>query len=514
MRPSSLKPPVLLCLSLILPGATAAELAPSATRITVQGKPRIYRCYGQVRDVELYAPVGPALEALGIQIRAAGADVEVRSSRNGDTTVRWPVVGPEAFDRIYRIDRMEEGAKADPTRPPSGSDPVPPVNPVKELRREPIVLRVADELYLPVRAAAALAGHAAAWDDATRTLHLVPTIHRVEVTEGEGGLRLQIDATGPIRATSLFLTRPLRTVVDLSPAVLGLPDEMPAATGAVKTIRAGQFTPTTARVVLEAPTRITISGLPAVPAREIAAALVLQGDHRPTTNDQRVASTKRQTVRGRRQAAANRRRQYLASRGGSLQRRARLADAVLPEGPATLAGKVICVDAGHGGHDPGAHGINGLLEKDACLDMARELARALRESGAEVLMTRDDDVYVSLDQRIEFANTQGCDLFISIHCNSTPRRNSASGTQTYYCTPQSVELAEAIHSRLQPYVAGPDGGVRRAGFKMIRLTTMPSVLLEVAYINHEGDAAKLAEPDFRRGVGDAVRDGIVLYFGE
>jgi N-acetylmuramoyl-L-alanine amidase len=146
--------------------------------------------------------------------------------------------------------------------------------------------------------------------------------------------------------------------------------------------------------------------------------------------------------------------------------------------------------------------------------MARELARALREAGAEVLMTRDEDIYIGLAERVDFANTQGCDLFISIHCNSTPRRNSASGTQTYYCTPQSLELAQAIHSTLQPYVGGPDGGVRRAQFKVIRLTTMPSVLLEIAYINHEGDASKLAEPLFRTGVGDVVRDGIALYFGE
>jgi N-acetylmuramoyl-L-alanine amidase len=420
--------------------------------------------------------------------------------RAGDRTARW------------RVEQVPGGQSAGDRAIPAPEG------------AEPRALRLRDDLFLPVRAAAELVGHGVVWDEGTRTLSLLPYVTRVEVTDGAEGLQLQVAASAPVRAKPMLLRQPARLVIDLSPALLRLPAGMPAAQGAVRAIRSGQFGPTTVRVVLEADRPLTISGLSAGPAKEYAAALSLgpgaasapvaaapgaEGDSTAAPVPPTRPATAKPAPRRTRIARPKR----LASRGSLLHRDPKLLEELRQGGQGVLAGKVICVDAGHGGDSGGARGLNGLLEKDACLGMALELARALREAGAAVLMTREDDRTVSLDERIEFANSQGCDLFISIHCNASLRHNTVSGTETYYCTPQSVELARAIHASIAAFVAERDGGVRQRRFAVIRRTTMPSVLVEVAYIDHLGDEAKLADPEFRRGVGDAIRDGVIKYFG-
>jgi N-acetylmuramoyl-L-alanine amidase len=480
---------LLLSLLTALP-ALAADLPPSATRIAVAGKTQIYRSFGIAREGEVYAPVGPALAALGLQVSGEGGQVTLRAEAR---EARWRVVEISAA---------------------LGSGDRPLAVPDSE---EPRVLRIGEVLFLPVKAAAEVAGHTAVWDEATRLLSAVPLVTGVEVTQdaeaATGAGRLRITASGPVRAKALNLSSPWRTVVDLSPAVLRLGEGMPAARGPVQTIRVGQFNPTTVRVVFEAGRRIAIHGLPAGPARELAASLSLEMAEPAAASARRpeAGETASSSVKPAARRPLSGRPRVLASRGG-VRRDPRLIDELLAGAQGSLAGRVICVDAGHGGHDSGARGIGGLLEKECTLAMAQELARALREAGAVVLMSREDDRYVSLDERIDFANGQSCDLFISIHCNSTPRPNSASGTETYYYTPQSLDLAQAIHAAIAGYVAGRDGGVRQRRFAVVRRTTMPSVLVEVAYINHTGDAARLADPDFRRGVGDAIRDGVLAYY--
>jgi N-acetylmuramoyl-L-alanine amidase len=494
-------PRAFLALSLLLAApapspAFAADLSPTATRIMVADKTQVYRSFGVAREGELYAPVGPALEGLGLEVSGEGRHVFLRSAGK---EVRW---------RVLEIP-PDQGSGDRPISVPEGE--------------EPRVLRIGDTLFLPVKAAAEAAGYAVNWDEGTRLLSLVPLVTDVEVVDpsqgavAEAPLQLRIAASGPVRAKPMLLRSPWRLVVDLSPAVLRLGEGMPAARGPVQTIRAGQFAPTTVRVVIEAGRRLTLQGLPTAPARELMATLALgvpdarsplraaSGAEEPEAASPPAKSKSRR--------ATTRRPRQLASRGGIVRRDPELLEQLRAAAEGVLAGRVICVDAGHGGDDPGAKGVDGLWEKDMTLAMAQELARALREVGAVVLMTREDDRFVSLTERVDFANGQGCDLFISIHCNSTPRRNSASGTETYYCTAQSFDLAQAIHGAVAGFVAGRDGGVRLRRFAVVRRTTMPSVLVEVAYINHTGDAARLADPDFRRGVGDAIRDGVLAYYG-
>jgi N-acetylmuramoyl-L-alanine amidase len=128
-------------------------------------------------------------------------------------------------------------------------------------------------------------------------------------------------------------------------------------------------------------------------------------------------------------------------------------------------------------------------------------------------MPREDDSYVSLEDRYNFANQKNADLFISIHCNAMPKHNTMSGSETYYWSPQSLDLARAIHPEVVRAMGGRDGGIRRRAFAVIHHTVMPSVLIEVGYIDNTNDEARLGDPGFQQTFGDAVRDGVLSYFG-
>ncbi|HEU4754799.1 MAG TPA: N-acetylmuramoyl-L-alanine amidase, partial [Armatimonadota bacterium] len=178
----------------------------------------------------------------------------------------------------------------------------------------------------------------------------------------------------------------------------------------------------------------------------------------------------------------------------------------------SLIGKCIVVDAGHGGHDQGAPGKMS-KEKNLTLQMCNALKQELEARGARVVMTRSTDDYVSLQQRVDIANGCGADLFISIHLNAMPRPNMQSGSETYFHTPQSVRLARTLHNRLVGTVQGRDGGIRNRRFYVVRNTSMPSVLLEVGYINSDRDEAFLVQDDFQDKLARNLALGVLEYFG-
>jgi N-acetylmuramoyl-L-alanine amidase len=130
-----------------------------------------------------------------------------------------------------------------------------------------------------------------------------------------------------------------------------------------------------------------------------------------------------------------------------------------------------------------------------------------------VIMPREDDSYVSLEDRYNFANQRNADLFISIHCNAMLKHNTMSGSETYYWSPQSLDLARAIHPKVVEAMGGRDGGIRRRAFAVIHHTVMPSILIEVGYIDNTSDEAKLGDSAFQQTFGDAVRDGVLSFFG-
>jgi N-acetylmuramoyl-L-alanine amidase len=216
-------------------------------------------------------------------------------------------------------------------------------------------------------------------------------------------------------------------------------------------------------------------------------------------------------------------------------------------------GKIV-VDAGHGGHDTGTIGPNGLEEKDLVLDVALKLGKLLEDKlGAEVVYTRDDDTFIPLETRTAIANKEQADLFISIHANSSSDA-SARGVETYYLnftsSPDALEVAarenavsdQSIHE-LQDLVkkialkekigesrefaadvqrslysglsAKSPGlrnrGVKKAPFVVLIGANMPSILAEIAFVSNPDDARKLKTNDYRQRIAESLYKGVSKY---
>jgi len=190
----------------------------------------------------------------------------------------------------------------------------------------------------------------------------------------------------------------------------------------------------------------------------------------------------------------------------------------LPEyqGDKRLAGKVFVVDPGHGGHDTGARadcGEAGLLyEKDIALAIGKRLASLLEAERAQVTLTRKDDTYITLAGRAELANRLSADALVSVHCNSCPTPDTLNGTSVYYDHDHSRALAETVQRELLAALGTTDKGVRNANFAVIRKTTGKGILVETAFINHQGDREKLTNNNFQERVARAIVQGLINAF--
>ncbi|MED1672581.1 N-acetylmuramoyl-L-alanine amidase [Pallidibacillus thermolactis] len=179
--------------------------------------------------------------------------------------------------------------------------------------------------------------------------------------------------------------------------------------------------------------------------------------------------------------------------------------------------QIIAVDAGHGGRDPGAIG-NGLVEKEINLDVAKRLKADLEANGYQVVMTRSDDTYVELQKRVDIAKQKNADIFVSIHTNSFTS-SSAKGSESYYYddpnkanTKESKQLATFIQNRIVEALDTSDRGVKHQNLHVLRENSLPSVLVELAFITNEDDAAKLGSPTYREAAAHAIYLGIQDYF--
>ena len=172
---------------------------------------------------------------------------------------------------------------------------------------------------------------------------------------------------------------------------------------------------------------------------------------------------------------------------------------------------VVVIDPGHGGRDPGAIGIGGLREVDVLWPIAQQVARQLEQQGIQVIMTRRGDYFVDLAPRVQIAKRANADLFVSIHANAiNMRRPDVNGIEVYHFG-RGEDLARAIHASILSSVSIGDRGVRRARFFVLRNNPMPAVLVEVGFVTGAIDAPKLADPNFRSQMADAIARGILLY---
>ncbi|BAF58543.1 N-acetylmuramoyl-L-alanine amidase [Pelotomaculum thermopropionicum SI] len=192
-----------------------------------------------------------------------------------------------------------------------------------------------------------------------------------------------------------------------------------------------------------------------------------------------------------------------------------------------LAGRVIVVDPGHGGYDPGVVGKSGALEKDIALSVGRRLAANLGQAGAMVLMTREADTDLSdpgtvgltakkredLSRRVALANDNKADLYLSIHVNSftSPRRR---GAQTFVQpgSAESKKAARFIQEELARVLEGTGRRINEVDFYVTRNATMPAVIVEIGFITNEEEEKLLQDPAYQSKAAWAVFAGTVKYF--
>lgn len=225
--------------------------------------------------------------------------------------------------------------------------------------------------------------------------------------------------------------------------------------------------------------------------------------------------------------------------------------------------KCVVIDAGHGGHDPGAMSRNGILEKEIVLDIAQRLRAYIRARfpHVEVVLTRDSDSFITLEERVKIANRRSADLFLSIHANASDSP-AASGVETYYSDPDDessrliyaaveanmqltgenatglgssglsaqtanfstvnrLEKSEALARRLQTELVrgisstsqptAKDRGVKSASFAVLLGTKMPSVLAEVSFLSNPRDAELLRDEQFRDRIAASLLSGLDEY---
>lgn len=188
-----------------------------------------------------------------------------------------------------------------------------------------------------------------------------------------------------------------------------------------------------------------------------------------------------------------------------------------------LAGHHIVIDPGHGGSDSGAHGPNGLLEKNATLAISQQVANILRNSGAVVNMTRTTDVDVygplasdrnELQARVNVTNRDPFnEIFVSIHCDAFTSP-SAHGSSTFYYAPsyRGQLLAEAVHQAVIDETGLTSRGAKTARFYVLRNSAIPATLVETAFISNYNEERLLGDEDFQYRMALAICRGISQYF--
>lgn len=171
---------------------------------------------------------------------------------------------------------------------------------------------------------------------------------------------------------------------------------------------------------------------------------------------------------------------------------------------------VIVLDAGHGGSDAGAVRSD-IQEKDITLGIIEKLKKILEAKGARIVLTRHDDTFVSLEDRVKITNQVGPNLFLSVHINSLEGTSNIYGIETYFQTELSRPLAERVHASLVAGLGTPDRNIRRARFYVINHTPVPAILAEVGYITNKAERDKLISSDYQQKVASALARGVMLY---
>lgn len=174
---------------------------------------------------------------------------------------------------------------------------------------------------------------------------------------------------------------------------------------------------------------------------------------------------------------------------------------------ASAQSRTIVIDAGHGGFDRGGVPNQRIGEKALTLDVAQRLRSIMEAAGYRVVMTRKNDTFISLGQRVAIANSQRNATFISIHFNSAPR-SGANGIETYYYRSDSASLAANIHRNVVAGAPSENRGIRRRGYYVLRKTNIPAVLVECGFLTNPNEGSYAQTGSYRQKLADEISRGL------
>jgi N-acetylmuramoyl-L-alanine amidase len=293
-------------------------------------------------------------------------------------------------------------------------------------------------------------------------------IRKVAFTEEAGSIKVVIASTKPVEFELKRFRDPERIIIDIPNALYGAEGYSEINRSGVLRVRASQFQadPPASRIVVDTD-------------KELLANAVISEDRKNIVL----------TIEKPREEIAR------------------------PARVKALAGKAIVIDPGHGGKDPGALGVSGdrIKEKDLNLATSLKLAKLLSDAGAIPLLTRDTDVFVSLQERVEFTKRNKPHIFLSVHFNLSEKKN-ISGTETYYFHDNSHFLAQVLHRNLTFNLKRKDGGVRKIKFYVVYNNSVPSVLVEPLYLSDSQEEALAANEEWQLYIAKVLFEGIKQYF--
>ncbi len=387
--------------------------------------------------------------------------------------------------------------------------------------------------------------------------------------------RIVIDQNGPVRFKAQELKEPDRLVFDLFHAQVDPSlnkDPLPINDGILKQVRASQYSPDTVRIVLDLASIKSYAAFPLHDPDRLVIDVTGEGGR---SNDAAVSSSETDTQEGTENTSEQPAAPKTAQRGD--QKTGIVGKEIpLPKTAGVKSNdgeklslsrqlglkiKTIAIDAGHGGHDPGAIGRSGLKEKNITLDVARRLAVLVKERlGCNIVMTRDKDVFIPLEQRPFIAKSRGADLFVSIHVNAN-RKRVTRGIETYVQSlrasdreamataarenamstkklselkseldrifadltrddkiEESLYLADSVQgslvNSLKPvnrHAGDLKAKIKRAFFYVLINTEMPSILAEIGFISNPEEEKLLKNDSYRQAIAEALYQGVKKY---
>ena len=370
----------------------------------------------------------------------------------------------------------------------------------------------------------------------------LPIVMSARIGEHQDRTRLVIELSDPVNLRAFALANPDRVVIDM-PEVswrLGAPPR-PSGSGPVKSYRYGQFRGGNSRMVIDLNAPVAVSDALVIPPSSGFGYRVVI-DLFPATRAKFDARAGWPADLKKRESDAE-----------------KLAALIAAQAPAASRGKkIIVLDPGHGGLDSGTIGVNGLMEKDLALAQGLKLARELRGRGYDVFMTRDNDSFVPLRQRVAIGRAKKADLFIALHADSNPDPET-TGTSIYTLNDGRSDREAAALARREnqsDVIAGVDlsgennpvapiliglaqrdsrnkssefatnalsslGQVtdllarsphRSASLAVLVAPDVPAVLIELGYLSNSGDAAQMNTDSWRSKVADAIADAVDAQF--